>query len=259
MRYHLSLLRQRLVSPCLVAAALSVAALGAVAWPVQVAQAAAVDLSIQASSIHFSEDTLIAGHEVRIYAAIKNSGDTDATAQVYFYQGSTLIGASQWVSVLANGGKDDIFVDFTVPSGSFNIRATIQGATPADTNPNNNEAITPLYKSLIDTDNDNVTDEKDNCRERSNPDQADLNKDGEGDACDTDIDGDGVLNAADDYPTDKTRSKTEVIVQPAAPVAPVPTPVPAPTPPAPRVDPAADDDPVVAQGSLVAEPAVELL
>jgi len=42
----------------------------------------------------------------------------------------------------------------------------------------------------------------DNCRQVSNPDQADIDDDGFGDVCDHDIDGDGVLNAADAFPTD---------------------------------------------------------
>lgn len=35
---------------------------------------------------------------------------------------------------------------------------------------------------------------QDNCRKFPNPDQSDLDKDGEGDVCDADMDGDGVPN-----------------------------------------------------------------
>jgi ELWxxDGT repeat protein len=51
--------------------------------------------------------------------------------------------------------------------------------------------------ALFDADADGVTDADDNCPAAPNPDQADLDGDGAGDACDEDRDGDGVANAAD--------------------------------------------------------------
>lgn len=171
------------------------------------AQASAVDLSIAASSIKFSETTLYSGETVRIYATIKNSGDTDSTAQVFFYQSDYLIGKSQPVSVLAGGGSDDVFVDYKLPTGSFNIRAVIQGANPVDGNAANDTAITPLFKTVSDDDRDGVLNENDNCVEDANADQADLDADGRGDVCDSDLDNDGVSNGDDDYPRDASKSK----------------------------------------------------
>ena len=48
-----------------------------------------------------------------------------------------------------------------------------------------------------DGDRDGVVDSRDNCPDAYNPDQADLDLDGMGDACDPDLDGDGFLNPLD--------------------------------------------------------------
>jgi len=51
-----------------------------------------------------------------------------------------------------------------------------------------------------DSDLDTVADRIDNCVAIANLDQADLDADGIGDACDSDLDGDGVFNEEDDFP-----------------------------------------------------------
>ena len=51
-----------------------------------------------------------------------------------------------------------------------------------------------------DTDNDGIPDAADNCPTVANPDQADMDHDGIGDACDDDIDGDGFPNSLDCQP-----------------------------------------------------------
>ena len=55
--------------------------------------------------------------------------------------------------------------------------------------------IDAIALSLSDGDEDGVTNDLDNCQDVANADQADLDQDGEGDACDADIDGDAVSNA----------------------------------------------------------------
>jgi hypothetical protein len=204
--------------------------------------AANVDLAISANSVRFSEQTLYAGETVRIYATIRNNGQVDTAAQVFFYTSDKLIGESQTVSVLANGGADDVYIDFKLPESSFNIRAVIQGSTPADTNPANDVALTPLFKTIADDDRDGVLNADDNCKTEANEDQTNLDGDNKGDACDSDLDGDGVGNNDDDFPRDPSKSKREV-----APPAPKDEPV---TPPAPKVE-----APVAAAPTAAVEPA----
>ena len=52
----------------------------------------------------------------------------------------------------------------------------------------------------LDADGDLITDGQDNCPALSNPDQADADRDGLGDACDSDVDGDTVDDTADNCP-----------------------------------------------------------
>jgi hypothetical protein len=54
-----------------------------------------------------------------------------------------------------------------------------------------------------DADRDNVLDTLDNCKGLANPDQSDIDRDGLGDACDPDMDGDGIPNELDQCPTSK--------------------------------------------------------
>ncbi len=157
-----------------------------------VLHAATADLSITQSQITFSKSTLYENDVVRIYARVRNLGETDMTATVFFYQGSELIGSAQPISLQASGAPEEVFIDYTVPSGSFNIRAVIQGAAPADENASNDEATTPLYTSVEDADRDGVSDDADNCPSDSNADQLDTDGDGAGNACDSDDDDDDV-------------------------------------------------------------------
>jgi hypothetical protein len=73
---------------------------------------------------------------------------------------------------------------------------------PYDTIPDNNEITVPLsyQPPFVDTDEDGIDDSVDNCLDIANPDQANLDEDSSGDACDEDIDGDTVINSEDMYP-----------------------------------------------------------
>ncbi len=201
-----------------VSIALLAAATAYVLLPTPSLHASSVDLALDANNISFSTDTLYVGDSIRLYARVRNVGDVDATAYVLFYQGGMVIGQSQPVSLRASGNPDDVFVDFTVPDGTFNIRAVLQGSAPQDTNPGNDSAITPLFTPIADTDRDGVTDETDNCVHNANADQLDTDHDGIGNVCDSDDDGDGVSDTSDTAPLDATVSEAPAPKVVAAPV-----------------------------------------
>lgn len=182
------------------------------------ALASTVDLALDSHSISFSEETLYAGDEIRVYARVKNIGDVDASAYVLFYQGGMLIGTSQAVSLPVGGNPDDVFVDFTVPTGSFNIRAVLQGSSPQDQNPANDATQTALYYPIADNDRDAVVNEEDNCVNHENADQLDTDGDEVGDVCDSDDDGDGVSDENDAYPLDSTKSSDPAAIVITTPV-----------------------------------------
>lgn len=64
------------------------------------------------------------------------------------------------------------------------------------------------FYEKADSDGDGVADEGDNCVGIKNSDQADLNHNGRGDACD-DFDRDGIINSADNCPDIPNRNQTD--------------------------------------------------
>lgn len=156
----------------------------------------ASDLGIRAEDITIvpPPSQLVAGSRARIYAMVHNFGSHDVVGTVSFLQGPTLLGETQPISVRAGGFADEVFIDFIVPSGSFNILAKIQIPGSFDQNPANDEAVTPLLNPLPDADTDGVTDAQDNCPGATNKEQLNTDGDKEGDACDPDDDNDGLAD-----------------------------------------------------------------
>ncbi|MBI4256576.1 PKD domain-containing protein [Candidatus Uhrbacteria bacterium] len=199
---------------------------------------AAADLSISPTDIRFSSDVLVAGDQVRIYAKVYNVGDEDVSGYVSFYQGATLIDDSLVISLLADGSPEEVYIDFIVPEGSFNILALLRGMDPIDINSSNDSALTSTFTPVVDNDRDGIDNANDNCPDESNNAQLDTDADGQGDVCDPDddndglsdeveaelstnstqqdTDGDGVTDQDDAYPTDADQTVVEEEPEPVA-------------------------------------------
>jgi hypothetical protein len=164
------------------------------------ASALTYDLGINPGDIGFSKQ-LVAGQPNRIYATIHNVGTEDVSGYVTFYQGDALIGNSQPISVRANGFADEVYVDWTAPAGSFNIRADINGQNPKDENASNDQLISSLFVPLPDTDGDSNPDEDDNDDDNDTiPDNDEII--GGTDPLVKDTDNDGCLDNVDKFPLD---------------------------------------------------------
>lgn len=188
---------------------------------------ASSDLSISDTDITFSKDKIFDGDNVRVYARVFNTGDMDVTGSVVFMLNKKQLGQAQPISLKTNT-YDDVFVDWQVSTGTYNITAKISGTQPNDQNADNNIAEKKDFFVDLDTDRDGIGNKDDtdidndgltNDQEASlgtNPNKADsdgdgindnidafpldpaewhdTNNNGIGDNTDPDADGDGLMN-----------------------------------------------------------------
>jgi len=150
----------------------------------------------QMSGDHFSSSVSIYGDKVLIGADGDDTGAANA-GSAYLYDATTgallqTFNNPTPVEYEEFGDSVSIYGDKVLIGAQYDTT----GATDAGS--------AYLYISFLDTDNDGIADDTDNCPADANPDQTDTDGDGEGDVCDTtpngDTDGDGVDELVDNCP-----------------------------------------------------------
>lgn len=126
-------------------------------------------------------------------------GATDADGR---FESGEPVPDGLWVLVATGADGAALRVDPVVVNGDVDV----------------GELLLALSEALDDDDGDGVPDASDNCATVFNPDQVDTDEDGLGDACDPDLDGDGVPNEEDLTLVNETvGALTGIVGEPAAP------------------------------------------
>jgi hypothetical protein len=191
----------------------------AIIWAVPAfAQDFSRDLALEEDGLR-TENSVIVGRTVKIYAKVQNNSERDLFGVVKFYDEirQEFIGEDQPVSVIA-GSTDDVFVDWEAGSvGNFPISARVIPWQEEGDNPDNNKTTTSIYVDVDsdgdgipnrqdpDDDNDGIPDSED-AFPLDPSESADTDGDGTGNNADEDDDGDGVQDIQDSFPTDASET-----------------------------------------------------
>lgn len=161
---------------------------------------ASADISISEKNVTFSKDKFFSGDNVRIYARVQNNGDSDGNGFVTFFINGKQLDQPQPISI-RYGTYDDVFVDWDIKSGTYNIVVKITGAATSDVSAENNQVSLKNYFVDFDTDSDGIGD-----REDLDIDNDGLTNDQEvkigTDPKNSDTDGDGINDNIDAFPFD---------------------------------------------------------
>src|SRR6056297_2434413 len=166
-----------------------------------------VDLSLDNQDIKISKDldNLISGQDVRMYVAVMNQGEEDASGKVLYKMNGEIINIVE-VSIPAVGVYDEVYTDFVVPEQDFNMFIELKQIVPEDQNLENNQILSPRYEVQQDSDGDGLGDDIDNDDDNDNV--VDGQEEANGtDKKNADTDGDGVNDGEDEYPLDSEKSK----------------------------------------------------
>lgn len=176
------------------------------------------DLYLAPENVSLSDDTVVHGQAVRIYATVGNSSTNDLLGSVQFVNETTgaTIGSDQAVSVIAQG-TDTVFVDWKGEAGTHTIRVTVYPwENEGDDTGNNTVRFTTTVDYDYDgdgvgnaqdpnDDNDDTPDTED-AFPYDNSESKDTDGDGIGDNADPDNDNDGILDETDQMPENPNES-----------------------------------------------------
>ncbi|HKQ47863.1 MAG TPA: thrombospondin type 3 repeat-containing protein [Phycisphaerae bacterium] len=170
-------------------------------------------------AVAVSADTLAVGAQFEDSNAtgIDGNGSNNSASSsgaAYFFVRSGGVWSQQAYTKASNTGAGDRFglslamSGDTLAVGAPNEASSAMGVNgnEADDTASNSGAA---YFFTIDIDGDGIRDSQDNCPTVSNPDQADCDQDGVGDACSADPDNDGVPNACDNCPSIANPDQTD--------------------------------------------------
>lgn len=163
---------------------------------------AKTDLSITATDITFSKEQALAEDRVRIFARVFNTGDIDVYGFVVFLNNGQEIAEPQPISVKVNT-YDDVFIDWLVKEGIFDIQAKIIATQPQDEVSANDTAVRENYLVDLDTDGDglgNIQDSDDDNDGLTDEQEIILGTD----SLKQDTDGDKAKDNIDFFPLDST-------------------------------------------------------
>ncbi len=147
------------------------------------ANAADFDVSMSSDNLSFAPADIFVGTQAKIYASVSNNGDQDVEGQVYFFDGTTLVGTKPF-SAKAHGKAEDVWFSWrpeTQGTHDLGFKAVNDPGFPEAT-PMDNAAFEDKFVDL-DTDGDGI-----------------------GNAVDPDDDNDGVPDSQDQFPLDPSRS-----------------------------------------------------
>ena len=166
---------------------------------------AKTDLSMIDTDVTFSKSGLLEGDTVRIFVRVFNLGDTDVKGFISFLDNGKEMTSSQPISAKANT-YDDVFIDWKLKAGKNKIEIKLVNLNSLDENLENNKTIVKELFVDLDTDGDDIGNEKD------------LDDDNDGvldnqeiaiktDPLNSDTDKDKIEDGIDVFPLDKTESR----------------------------------------------------